>query len=127
MTGIPVTSWEQGAFITLFAVFVVAMMGAFFMFVRWILHWAVERDREWQKYMSGLRDQGAAARADDAAREERQHLEMVRAMEQMANAITTLTQRFDVHVTEEYARFDMLMGGTGGRRFSDHDPRKKAE
>ena len=124
MTGVPLTSWEQGAMVTLFTVFMVVMMGAFFAFVRWILKWAADRDEKWQGYMTGMRDQGVLARTEDSARGERQHLEMVSAMEQMANAITTLTKQFDIHVAEEYARFDTLMDRRAGSRRVD-DPRKK--
>lgn len=132
MNNIPFSAWDQAVFVVLFALLVVAVIGAFLAFTRWMLAWATKReqewqaaaarrDKDWQGFIMQLREQGAASRAVDLATNTEEHGELKSAIATLADAITALTRKFEMHETIEFERFDALFQQIGRRR-SDHLP-----
>lgn len=125
--GVPFTAWEQAVFVALFASFMGGLLGAVLIFVRWLLTWATKREKEWQEdarrrdheyqeFITKLREQGATTRAAEMAVSTEDHDGMKAAITELANAITALTRKFELHETVEFERFDALFAQVGRRR-----------
>ena len=129
----PFTAWEQAVFVALFASFMGGLLAAVLVFVRWLLTWATKREKEWQEdarqrdhefqeFVTRLRDQGATTRATEQVTTTEEHDSMKSAIAALADAITALTRKFELHETVEFERFDALFKHVGRRRDDKPSP-----
>lgn len=104
MNAVPLTAWEQGAFVVLYAILTVTLLGGLYAFTRALLKqmqdYVAKRDTDWQEYfvkreLAFDARNGAVVRAlEDLSTTTREHDErMMIAIETMKERTQTRTRR----------------------------------